>query len=948
MRQSDLPLPISSKLSRIVLMTCGLALLLTTIGFLATELVAYRQLVIAKLGTLSVVTATNSTRALLHNDRVTGQEIITALAAEPNIVAAAIYDGDGQLFASYPAPLPKDALPYGPSEDSWRFEEGYLIGERPILKDNLRIGTLILKCDMSVLYTHLGMYALIALAVVLLSILVAWLLSRRLQRQISQPILELAETARAISKRHDYSVRAAAPPPGDELGLLTDAFNQMLAQIQTQHDALQDSEGRVRAVLDSAMSAVIVMDAAGRIVDWNARAETMFERRRDQMLGLDLADTIIPPQHRAAHRAGLTRFLATGEATILNRRVELTALRPDGSEFPAEVSISPLKAGDKVTFCGFITDITERRTAERRIQDHLGRLDLLNRITRAIGDRQDLPSIFRVVLRNLEDELPVDFACVLLYDAATEILTVSCTSVTNAGLARQLDIVEHAHIPIDPNGLSRCVRGQLVYEPNTAALQFAFPQRLAGVGLSSLVIAPLLAENKVFGVVVAARRKASAFSSGDCEFLRQLSEHVALAAHQAQLHAALQEAYDDLRLSQKAVLQQERLRALGQMASGVAHDINNAISPVALYTESLLEREPNLSARARSYLATIQRAIEDVAQTVARMREFYRPRESQLLLTRVDLNKLAEQVIDLTSARWSNLPQESGHVIDVKTELAAQLPEVMGVESEIRDALTNLIFNAVDAMPEGGTLTVRTRSLSDSMVTDSTIPDPTVAQEGPGRVELAISDTGAGMSEATRRHCLEPFFTTKGERGTGLGLPMVYGMAQRHNAELEIDSELGRGTTVRISFVAAVNDTTSVIRLPTSSGGARRLRILIIDDDAIILESLRETLEADGHWVVSADGGRRGIELFSSAQVEEPFQLVITDLGMPHVDGRQVAAAVKALAPGTPVLLLTGWGQRLNADNETLPNIDRVLNKPPRLRELRMAIAEMSVSGTAA
>jgi len=136
-------------------------------------------------------------------------------------------------------------------------------------------------------------------------------------------------------------------------------------------------------------------------------------------------------------------------------------------------------------------------------------------------------------------------------------------------------------------------------------------------------------------VLVCARRNTEAFSSGECEFLKQLSEHVALASHQARLYGALQQAYDDLRQSQHTVMQQERLRALGQMASGIAHDINNAISPVSLYTESLLEREPNLSERARGYLTTIQRAIEDVARTVARMREFYREREAQLTLERV-------------------------------------------------------------------------------------------------------------------------------------------------------------------------------------------------------------------------------------------------------------------------------------------------------------------------
>src|SRR6202044_1050318 len=145
----------------------------------------------------------------------------------------------------------------------------------------------------------------------------------------------------------------------------------------------------------------------------------------------------------------------------------------------------------------------------------------------------------------------------------------------------------------------------------------------------SFVAAPLLVESKVFGALIAALKAPDSFSSGDCEFLRQLSEHVALAAHQSQLYEALQQAYDDLRQTQQAVMQQERLKALGQMASGIAHDINNAISPIALYTESLLEKEPGLSARARDYLSTIQHAIEDVSHTVARMRESSRQREPQ-------------------------------------------------------------------------------------------------------------------------------------------------------------------------------------------------------------------------------------------------------------------------------------------------------------------------------
>jgi signal transduction histidine kinase/ActR/RegA family two-component response regulator len=411
-----------------------------------------------------------------------------------------------------------------------------------------------------------------------------------------------------------------------------------------------------------------------------------------------------------------------------------------------------------------------------------------------------------------------------------------------------------------------------------------------------------------------------------------LSEHVALAAHQAQLYTALQQAYDDLRQTQQTVMQQERLRALGQMASGIAHDINNALSPVALYAESLLEREAGLSEKGRSHLVTIQRAIEDVAQTVSRMREFYRQREPQMVLARVDLNRLVDQVISLTRARWNDLPQERGVVIRLSAELAERLPAVMGAESEIRDALTNLIFNAVDAMPDGGALVLRTRVGSASAGAHNGNPT--------GQVSLEVCDTGVGMDEDTRRRCLEPFFTTKGERGTGLGLAMVFGMAQRQSATLEIDSAPGKGTTVRLIFPGAPS---AVVETPGPAAPAepiQRLRILVVDDDPLLIQSLRDTLEGDGHLVTVADGGQKGIDTFAAAhQNGDAFAVVITDLGMPYVDGRRVAAAVKAVSPTTPVILLTGWGERLVAENDVPPHVDRVLSKPPKLHLLRQALA---------
>ncbi len=580
------------------------------------------------------------------------------------------------------------------------------------------------------------------------------------------------------------------------------------------------------------------------------------------------------------------------------------------------------------------SEVAIRRQAEQKAQAQLERLNLLHQITRAVGERQDLNSIFQVVVRSLEDELPVDFACLCLYDAVDHVLTVACIGVKSGALALDLAMPERARIDIDENGLSRCVQGRLVYEPDLAGLDFPFPRRLAGGGLRAMVLAPLQVESQVFGVLVVARGAAHSFSSGECEFLRQLSEHVALAAHQAQLYGALQQAYEDLRQTQQAVLQQERLRALGQMAGGIAHDINNALSPVALYTESLLETETNLSANARDYLETIQRAIDDVAHTIGRMEEFYRQREPQLTLTPVALNRLVQQVIDLTRARWSDMPMQRGTVIAMRTELAADLPAIAGVESEIREALTNLILNAVDALPNGGSVTLRTRR--------EAADDGKLGNVMPGNVVVEVADDGAGMDEETRRRCLEPFFTTKGERGTGLGLAMVYGVVRRHNAEIDIASAPGMGTTVRLSFPVPTSFAGPAVQNYTGFVVPARLRLLLVDDDPLLLKSLRDTLEGDGHVVVTADDGQAGIATFRAAHARgEIFAAIITDLGMPTIDGRKVASAVKETSPATPVILLTGWGQRLRSDDDIPQHVDRVLSKPPKLREVREALAAL-------
>ncbi|WP_156924417.1 PAS domain-containing protein [Derxia gummosa] len=832
--------------------------------------------------------------------------------------------------------------------------------------------------------------ALFGAAIMVLAIVAGFVVAR----DILSPASALLAAARAIAAG-DLAARVR-PRRGDELGQLGHAFDAMAERVQAQDADLRDSRDRLdhlvrertaelsaevaersraeasaresrellQAVIDNSGALIYAKDADGRFVLVNRQLAATFRRPPDAFLGHTDHD-FFPAEAADAYRAMDLRVIASGQALIEEERV------PTDEGMRTYVSVKcPLRdAADRIRgIVGISTDITDRKRAEARLRDQLERMQLLDQLTAAIAERQDLPSIYQVLALRLETQLPAEFACVCRPGPQSGRLTVMGAGRARAPLdlagaddARAGAAADHGSdvrgtapgtgvgppsLPADCDLVRRALAGELACEHDIAALPGPLAQQLGAHGLRSLVVAPLQNQGEVFGLLLVACHAPGAFSSGACEFLRQLSTHVALAARQAQLHGALQRAYDDLRQTQQAVMQQERLRALGQMASGIAHDINNAISPVALYTEALLEREPALSERGRGYLQTIARAIEDVAETVARMREFYREREPQLELRPVRLDEIARQVIELTRVRWSDMPQQRGAVIDLVTDFAPGLPGVLGIESELREALTNLVFNAVDAMPAGGRLLLRTRRLDGE----------------PARAALEVVDTGVGMDEDTRRRCLEPFFTTKGERGTGLGLAMVYGVAQRHDAGIEIDSAPGAGTTLRLVFPVPAARPAEAAAPPAEARPARRLRLLVVDDDPLMLASVRDALELDGHEVVTAAGGQAGIELLGAAAGQPatagpgealahaarpgaggaaPFDALITDLGMPHVDGRRVAAAARERWPALPVILLTGWGQRMAADGEHPPNVDRVLAKPPRLRELRATLAEL-------
>jgi len=404
---------------------------------------------------------------------------------------------------------------------------------------------------------------------------------------------------------------------------------------------------------------------------------------------------------------------------------------------------------------------------------------------------------------------------------------------------------------------------------------------------------------------------------------------------QAHIREELQSAYDQLRETHQSVVQQERLRALGHMASGIAHDVNNALSPILAFAEMVLKAEPALSDKSRRQLEHIRTSAEDIAQIVTRLSEFHRRREQVDRLAYVSPNRVLEQVIELTSPCWRDIPQSRGVSIQVQSRLDEHLPDLWCHESELREALTNIILNAVDALPEGGVITVVSRAL---------FPKAAEEQNGrPNQIVIEISDNGIGMDEATRQRCLEPFFSTKRHRGgTGLGLAMVYGTMERHEGRIEVDSEIKKGTTIRLIFPLRTPSQTQKKAPPVAALETGSLNALCIDDEPLLREILKEALEMNHHKVQTAEGGGSGLEAFHKARSDgRPFDIVITDLGMPGVNGRQVAEAVKQCSPETAVIMLTGWGGMIDENSQDVANVDALLSKPPKVAELLDTVARL-------
>lgn len=361
---------IRRKLMRVILVTCSVVLVLMCGAYLVFEYFSSKNTIKNNVSTLAVIIASNSSAALAFDSQADATEILDALKADKHIVAAALYDTNGKLFARYPADIATGLLPSKPAANGYRFSASYLEGYQPVTQQSVAMGTLYIKSDLEVMYSQINHLLLIGLLLTLGSLVIAYLLSNILQKTISGPILDLEKVANIVSKEHDYAIRALKTS-NDEIGSLTDAFNQMLTQIEQQNIAIISSEeasSKLAAIVESSTDAIVSKTPGGIITSWNKSAERMLGYSAEEMIGHSILK-IIPPD-RQDEEPQIIKRLMSGERV---ENFDTLRLRKDGTLINVSLSISPIKdaKGNIIGFSKIARDITEKKQEEMRKNDFI-------------------------------------------------------------------------------------------------------------------------------------------------------------------------------------------------------------------------------------------------------------------------------------------------------------------------------------------------------------------------------------------------------------------------------------------------------------------------------------------------------------------------------------------------------------------------------------------------
>ncbi|MBI4288765.1 MAG: response regulator [Chloroflexi bacterium] len=420
-------------------------------------------------------------------------------------------------------------------------------------------------------------------------------------------------------------------------------------------------------------------------------------------------------------------------------------------------------------------------------------------------------------------------------------------------------------------------------------------------GLEYEWLVPLVCRRRLVGILtLGPKRGQRPYFADDIAVVSAISNQLAVNIENARLYSDLQKAYLELRSAQDSLIRSERTRAVGQVTAGIAHDFNNILTAVLSRTEMALERATD--GRVKSDLEIVLKAAQDGAAIVRKLQGYVRQQGVEGAAA-IDINQIVKDALSMAEHRIADRREKSGIFIDTKLDLNTVGP-VRGEPADLRQALLNLLFNAIDAMPAGGRLGVSTR-------------------EQAGWIAISVRDTGIGIAPESRQNLFKPFFTTKGAQGTGLGLSVAQLGVDRSGGRIDVESEPGKGSTftVRLPVSAPVAGPhpPPCPEVEMSTG-----RVLVIEDSKEVGESIKAALTEQGYRLTLAHAGVEGLASFQSG----PFDAVICDWGLPDMTGGDVALSVQRIRPGTPVLLVTGWNVELDENQRKSMGIVGIVNKP--------------------
>lgn len=769
-----------------------------------------------------------------------------------------------------------------------------------------------------------ALYALIgALWIVLSDEVVAFLASTPAQLTLLQTLkgwVYVAVTAAILGLilRHDARARAAHRT----------ALRESEESSRTDRQTAETTLARYRCLAEQARDIVLFVRRDGRILEANRAAVQAYGYALEELGALSIQDL------RAPKTQALTAE-QMAEADGAGILFETVHRRKDGTTFPVEVSSRGADLGGDRVLLSIVRDITARKAVETALHRYARQLEALRATTADITRELDPAKLLALVIER---------AVSLLHGVAGAVYLVH----PGTGDISPQAWVGHgdwlAAVRLGPGeGLAGAVveRGHGVIENSYRTSIYAVPLFLERTSHTAVLGEPLKYRDRVIGAILVDRH-AESFTEQDGDLLRLFADQAAIAIEHARLYTDLKRTYEELRRAQDELVRSEKLRGLGQMAAGIAHDLNNTLAAVLGQTELLRLRARDSAIQ--EGLRILQTAATDGAEVVRRLQDFARQRSGGPLEA-CDLAQLVPEVLEITRPRWRDEPSRQGIRIEPVVEMAG-LPLIHANPAEIREVLTNLIFNAVDAMPQGGTLRIAGRAVGtvEDGAAGPAAGDPVANRDGsvspPAEwVELAVADTGIGIPEEIRGRIFDPFFTTKGFHGTGLGLSVVYAIMERHGGRIDVHSVPDQGTAFHLRFRTAAPDAVRGAPQPIPDLVPAR-RILLVDDDTPVRRTLAALLRASGQEVLEAVGGAEAIEQLATT----PVDVVLTDLGMPGITGWDVARAAKAQDPYLPVVLLTGWGDHVTTEAPPGIRVDRVLVKPVPRNAVLAVIAELAAT----